>query len=99
MIGLYAMTPTPPRFIPTQFPCIVSICGTRFVRLGDMQSRLFIPMILVYILKKKLGVIPDFEEELESTSNTALQYHAGSAMLTAYERSKVLMLCLPQRGI
>lgn len=55
------------------------MCYLAFVlnRLGDFSSRLSIPKLLVYTLKKKLGVLPDFEAELEATANTALAYHAG----------------------
>lgn len=28
-------------------------------------------------LKKRLGLIPDFQGEKESTANTSLEYHAG----------------------
>lgn len=47
------------------------------VRLGDLSSRVLAPMMMVYSLKKKLGVIPDFEKDVERTGNTALAYHAG----------------------
>lgn len=53
------------------------ICGGTCDRLGDLNSKLAVPRMILYSFKKKMGVIPDFESELESTANTSLVYHAG----------------------
>lgn len=45
--------------------------------LGDFVSRVAIIKMLVHSLKTKLGVVPNLKDNLESTANTSLEYHAG----------------------
>lgn len=44
---------------------------------GDVASRLAIPRLVSYVLKKKLGLVFDREGLKESNCNTSLEYHAG----------------------
>eukprot|EP00903_Cladosiphon_okamuranus_P013500 g12574.t1 len=47
------------------------------IKFGDLASRLVIPKMMIYNLKAKLGVTPNFSGMHESTANTSLVYHAG----------------------
>lgn len=53
------------------------IVRTRNDRIGDMGSRLFIPKMMTYNLKAKLGITPNFSGMHEANANTSLVYHAG----------------------
>eukprot|EP00903_Cladosiphon_okamuranus_P013499 g12573.t1 len=53
------------------------------MKIGDLASRLFIPKMMMYNLKAKLGVTPNFSGMHESTANTSLVYHAGRLLALA----------------
>lgn len=44
-----------------------------------MGSRLFLAKMMLFSLKIKLGIMPDFDGMKESTANTSLEFHAGDA--------------------
>eukprot|EP00752_Nemacystus_decipiens_P007044 g6317.t1 len=50
------------------------------VKMGDMADRLFLPKMMLYNLKVKLGLVPDFLGMHEANANTSLVFHAGRLM-------------------
>eukprot|EP00752_Nemacystus_decipiens_P006247 g5634.t1 len=50
------------------------------IKIGDMANRLFLPKMMLSVLKVKLGLLPDFEGMHEATANTSLVFHAGRLM-------------------
>lgn len=56
--------------------CTCGACSAER-RLGDMASRVAIPKMLMFSLKTRLGLTPDFRGLHEATANTSLAFHAG----------------------
>ena len=56
---------------------LIAWIRTLYLSIGDFSTRFALAKFLFYTLKTKLGVIPDFEVELEGTANTSLTYHGG----------------------